>query len=132
MQARHKKIDQESAGLLLAEAERLLNGNRELLLQRLERLIRREIDPVEACVRLGQLADLASLLDSKPPWSVRALKVLEAVDRDTRRAGRELKKPGLERGNKNKKGDAAGKKARQGRSTEARKPNEPSSRPAMR
>lgn len=81
--------------LLLTKAKRLLNGNRQLLFEGLIRLVRRQVDPVEARVTLGQLADLARLLDRKAPRAIRPLEVLEAVDRNARRAGRELEEARL-------------------------------------
>jgi hypothetical protein len=65
------------------------------VLQRVVVFVRREIDPIEACVALGQLARVTCLLDREPPRAVRTLEVLEAVDRDTRRACRELQQAGL-------------------------------------
>ncbi len=57
----------------------------------------RRTDPVETRVRLGQLRDLASLLDSEATWPVRSLQVLESVDGDSRGTGGELQQAGLRR-----------------------------------
>ena len=81
--------------LLLAEADRLLHRPRQLLLERLVVLVRRQVDTVEARVALRQLVRVSTLLNREPPWAIRALQVLEAVDRNPRRARRELQQPAL-------------------------------------
>lgn len=76
--------------LLLPKTDRLLDRPRELLLQRVVALVRRQVEAVEARVGLGQLALLAGLLDREAAGPVGPLQVLEAVDGDARGAGREL------------------------------------------
>lgn len=46
-------------------------------------------------VRLGQLRDLTRLLNRKSPWTIAALKILEAVDGDTRCTSSELEQTRL-------------------------------------
>ena len=78
------------ANLLLSETDGLLDGPEELALQRVESLVRWQVEPVEARVTLRQLRLLARLLDSEATRSIGALQILEAVDGDTGSAGREL------------------------------------------
>jgi hypothetical protein len=70
--------------------------DRQLLLERLKRLVRREVDPVKAGVTLWQLTDLSRLFDGEPTGAVGPLEVLEPVDGDSGRAGRELEESGLQ------------------------------------
>ena len=76
--------------LLLSKPDRLLDRPREFLLQSIEALIRRQVQSIEASVRLGQLGLLSRLLDREAAGAVGALEVLEAVDGDARGAGCEL------------------------------------------
>lgn len=63
-----------------------LDSQRQLLLQRRVVPVRWQIDTVEARMRLRQLARVAGFLDGETARSVGSLQILEAVDRDTRRA----------------------------------------------
>lgn len=67
--------------LLLSEPNCLFNGHGQLGRQCLVRLIGRQVQAIEACVSLGQLAFLSRLLDGEPTRTVRALQVLETIDR---------------------------------------------------
>ena len=83
------------ANLLLSETNSLLDGPEKLALQRVESLVRWQVEPVEARVTLRQLSLLAGLLDREAARTVRALQVLEAVDGDTGSASRELQETGF-------------------------------------
>ena len=72
-----------------------LYGQRQLVLQARVVLVRRQIDPVEARVALGQLRWVALFLDREAARAVRALEVLEPVDGNARRARRELQQTRL-------------------------------------
>lgn len=72
------------AFLLLPEANRFFDSPEQLLLQRIEALVWRHVQAIEARMRLGKLALLSALLDRESSWAIRALQIFEAVDRDTR------------------------------------------------
>lgn len=67
-----------------------LNSQRQLLLQCRVVPVRWQINTVEARMRLRQLARVAGFLDGETARSVGSLQILEAVDRDTRRARSKL------------------------------------------
>ncbi|KAI3481094.1 hypothetical protein L1887_56668 [Cichorium endivia] len=80
---------------LVSEAHALLDGERKLALERLKRRVGRQVDAVEARMRLGQLVHIARLFDREPPRSVRSLQILEAVYGDPRGARGELQQTRL-------------------------------------
>jgi hypothetical protein len=81
--------------LLLSEADRLLDSPCELLRELVERLVRRQIQTIEARMRLGELRLFAGLLDREATGSVGTLEIFEAVDGDTRSTSGELQEAGL-------------------------------------
>jgi hypothetical protein len=81
--------------LLLSEADRLLDSPCELLGEHFVGLVRRQIQTVEARMRLGELRLLAGLLDREATGSVGSLEILETVDGDTRSTGGELQEAGF-------------------------------------
>jgi hypothetical protein len=81
--------------LLLSEADRLLDSPRELLCEHFVGLVRRQIQTVEARMRLGELRLFAGLLDSEATGSVGTLEILETVDGDTRGTCGELQEAGF-------------------------------------
>lgn len=44
---------------------------------------------------LGELRWISRLFNREPPWSIRALKIFESIDRDTRSSGRKLEETRL-------------------------------------
>lgn len=78
------------ARLLLPKTHRLLDGPRELLVEGVVALVRRQVETVEASVGFRELRFLARLLDREAAGAIGALQVLEAVDRDARCARGEL------------------------------------------
>lgn len=76
--------------LLLPKPHRLLHRQTQFILQRLKRLIRRQIEAIKASMTLWQLIMFARLLDRESSRAIRALQILEPVDRNTRGAGRKL------------------------------------------
>ena len=81
--------------LLLSEANRFLDSPCELLCERVVGLVRRQIQTVEARVRLGELRLFARLFDREATGSVGTLKIFEPVDGDTRGTSGELQEAGL-------------------------------------
>jgi hypothetical protein len=81
--------------LLLSEADRLLDSPGELLCELVERLVRRQIQAVEARMRLGELRLFARLLDREATGSVGTLEIFETVDGDTRSTSGELQEARL-------------------------------------
>ena len=81
--------------LLLSETNRLLDSPGELLCERVVGLVRRQVQTVEARMRLGELGFFAGLLDREATGSVGSLKILETVDGDTRSTGGELQEAGF-------------------------------------
>jgi len=81
--------------LLLSEADRLLDGPGELLREHFVGLVGRQIQAVEARMRLGELRFFARLLDREATGSVGTLEILETVDGDTRSTGGELQEAGF-------------------------------------
>ena len=81
--------------LLLSESHRLLDRPGQLLLQRVVRLVRRQIQPVEARVTLRQRRLVLCLFDREASRAVAALQVLESVHGDTRGTRGELQKTRL-------------------------------------
>ena len=73
----------------------VLDSQPQLVLQSLDVLVRREVQSIEACVASWQLARIPVLFDGEPSWAVRALKVLETVDRYPRGSGGELEEAGF-------------------------------------
>lgn len=80
--------------LLLSEALRLLDRIVQLLDELLVRLVRRQIEPIEAGVRSRQPRVLAHLLDAVALRSVRAHQLGKAADRHATRARHELQQTG--------------------------------------
>lgn len=91
----HTLVPQRKWSLLLSKPNRLFDRPGEFLRQRVEGLVRREVESVEASVRLGQLALLAGLLDREATRAIGTLEVLEAVDGDTRGSCGELEQTGF-------------------------------------
>lgn len=81
--------------LLLSEANRFLDSPCELLCERVVGLVRRQIQTVEARVRLGELRLFARLFDREATGSVGTLKIFEPVDGDTRGTSGELQEARL-------------------------------------
>lgn len=71
--------------------EHSLNSERELLLQALIILVRRQVKPVEAGVATWKPRRVTRLLDGESPGSIRSLQILEAINRHSRGSGGELK-----------------------------------------
>ena len=86
---------QWSLPLLLSEADRLLDSPREFLCELVEGLVRRQIQTVEARMRLGQLRLFAGLLDREATGSIGTLEIFETVDGDTRSTSGELQEARL-------------------------------------
>lgn len=83
------------AFLLLPEANRFFDSPEQLLLQRVETLVWRHVQTIEARMRLGKLAFFSALFNCESSWTIRALQVFEAVDRDTRCTSGKLQKSAL-------------------------------------
>lgn len=81
--------------LFLSESERLLYRDGHLVLQGVVGLVRRQIQTVEAGVRLRQSHRVTRLLDGEPSGAIRTLQILEAVDGDTRGTRGELQQTRL-------------------------------------
>ena len=77
------------------DVEHSLDRIQQLLLQALVVLIRREIQPIKARMAPRQTVRIAALLDREPPRRVRALQILEPVDRYTGCASGELQQARL-------------------------------------
>ena len=77
---------------------RVLDRERELALERVVVRVRREVEPVEAGVALGELRHLARLFEREPPGPVRALQVLEAARARGRWRGEDQRRAGGGRG----------------------------------
>jgi hypothetical protein len=60
----------------------------QLLLKRLERVVRRKIYPVEGRVPLWQLVGFASLLDRETSWAFGSWRISEPADRESERSSR--------------------------------------------
>jgi len=73
----------------------VLDSQPQLVLQGLDVLVGREVQSIEACVASWQLARIPVLFYGEPSWAVRALKVLETVDRYPRGSCGELKEAGF-------------------------------------
>merc|ERR1712230_9234 len=83
------------AFLLLPEANRFFDSPEQLLLQRVETLVWRHVQTIEARMRLGKLAFFSALFNCESSWTIRALQVFEAVDRDMRCTSGKLQKSAL-------------------------------------
>ena len=90
-----RKTKQVSISLYSKRECNSLYGPRQLLLQRLIILVRWQVNAVEARMTLWQLVGITRLLDSEPSRPIRALQVLEAVNRNPRRTRRELQQARL-------------------------------------